>query len=289
MSKLLFGYGYLGLRVANLWRDAGETVHIITRSANRAASLQNAGYRTTVADVTQPDTLQNLPPAETVLFAVGYDRTQTNSIHSVYAGGVQNVLAALPVSVKQFIYISTTGVYGPASGGWVDELTPPNPQRDGGRASLAAEQLLGENSVILRLAGIYGPGRIPYLDKLRAGLPIAAPCAGWLNLIHVDDAALAVLATEAWAAESWTKGQAMGPHVFCVSDGQPVVRGDYYREVARRIGAPEPQFVDPDPMSPAAARASADKRVSNDKFVQTLEVPLAYPSYREGLAGVLAG
>ncbi|NOY30392.1 MAG: SDR family oxidoreductase [Planctomycetes bacterium] len=271
MSKLLFGYGYLGLRVANLWRDAGDTVHIVTRSARRAASLQNAGYQTTVADVTQPDTLQNLPPAETVLFAVGYDRTQTDSIHTVYAGGVQNVLAALPASVKQFIYISTTGVYG-ASGDWVDELTPPNPQRDGGRASLAAEKLLGENSVILRLAGIYGPGRIPYLDKLRAGQPIAAPSKGWLNLIHVDDAASIVLAAESWAAE----GQAAGPHLFCVSDGQPVVRGDYYCEVARRIGAPEPQFVEPHPTSPAAARAAADKRICNKKMLSTLKPHLAY-------------
>ena len=109
------------------------------------------------------------------------------------------MLAALPSDTGRFIYISTTGVYGTAGGEWVDEETPPDPQRDGGRASLAAEQVLaahplGARSIILRLAGIYGPGRVPFLDKLRAGEPIPAPSAGYLNLIHVDDAAAVVVA-----------------------------------------------------------------------------------------------
>ena len=81
---------------------------------------------------------------------------------------MRNVLAALPAETGRLIYISTTGVYGPADGDWVDEVTPPDPQREGGRASLAAEQVLaahplGQRSVILRLAGIYGPGRVPFI------------------------------------------------------------------------------------------------------------------------------
>ena len=165
MSKLIFGCGYLGERVARRWKKDGANVHVVTRSANRKARLSSEGYQTTVANLTQPTTLNDLPPADTVLFAVGYDHSQNNSIHDVYAGGVQNVHAALPETVKRFIYISTTGVYGPAGGDWVDEHTPPNPLRDGGRASLAAEQTiashpLGTNAIILRLAGIYGLGRI---------------------------------------------------------------------------------------------------------------------------------
>ena len=97
----------------------------------------------------------------------------------------ENVLAALPSDVGRFIYISTTGVYGNAGGEWVDEDTPPDPQRDGGRASLAAEQVLAasplaDRGVVLRLAGIYGPGRIPFLDKLRAGEPIPA-VSDWVS------------------------------------------------------------------------------------------------------------
>ena len=77
------------------------------------------------------------------------------------------------------------------------------------------------------------------------------------------------------------------PHVFCVCDGQPVARGDYYREVARLIGADPPQFVTPAPDSPAAARATADRRISKAKLKQKLKYEFAYPSYREGLAAIL--
>lgn len=343
MSKLIFGCGYLGERVARLWRDAGETVYAVTRSEARAAKLQARGLNTIIADVTRPETLGDLPEADTLLFAVGFDRSVGNSIHEVYADGVKNVLAALPSLVKRFIYISTTGVYGPANGEWVDETTKPNPQRDGGKASLAAEHLLQKNpppfqggarggsdsnvvaessddsaphqtsprkgeelsdaghitapcegeepmsTTILRLAGIYGPDRIPYLAKLRAGEPIAAPSEGWLNLIHVDDAARIVL-----ASETQTTARPLQPttpeaaaEVLCVSDGNPVIRGDYYREVARRIGAAEPNFIAPDSSSPAAARAASDKRISNSKLVEQLNFQFAYPSYREGLAAIL--
>lgn len=293
MTKLIFGCGYLGHRVAKLWQAGGETVCVVTRSIDRAARLRDEGFQVVVADVTNADTLADLPPAETVLFAVGFDRTAGNTIHEVYADGVKNVLTALPSPVERFIYVSTTGVYGPADGGWVDENTPPDPQRDGGKASLAAEQhlregQLGEKSIVLRLGGIYGPDRVPYLAKLRAGDPIAAPSQGWLNLIHVDDGAAIVLAAEAWAAESCPDGHAVEQHVYCVCDGVPVVRGDYYREVARRIGAQPPQFVAPAPDSPAAARATADRRISNAKLQQRLNFEFAYPSYREGLASILS-
>jgi len=289
MTKLIFGCGYLGLRTAQLWLDQGEAVTVVTRSSDRAQQLTQLGYQTLVADVTQPHTLSNLPTADTVLFAVGYDRNSNDSIQEVYADGIKNVLAALPTTVQQFIYISTTGVYGPADGNWVDENTSPNPLRDGGRASLDAEHLLtthtlGKHAAILRLGGIYGPGRIPYLAQLRAGQPIAAPSQGWVNLIHVDDAAQLALATDRWLTN---QPQAPSPHIFCVTDGQPVVRANYYHKVAQCIKAPEPTFIEPDPSTPAAARALADKRVSNEKLTQTLNQSLKYPSYKQGLAAIL--
>jgi nucleoside-diphosphate-sugar epimerase len=261
-----------------------------------------AGVFTGQADVTKTETLYWLPqiadlrlggtPPESLLYAIGFDRSAGPDIHAVYAGGLRNVLAALPPSVTRVIYISTTGVYGTAGGGWVDETTPTDPQREGGKASLAAEQILkahplGKRSAILRLAGIYGPGRVPYLDKLRAGEPIAAPSEGWLNLIHVDDAARIVVAVDRWLAD---RAASDGPHLFCVSDGSPVVRGEYYAEAARLIGAPPPRFTAPPADSPAAARAGADRRVSNAKLHEWMReagISLEYPSYREGLAEIL--
>src|SRR3954451_20891125 len=136
MTKLMFGCGYLGERVARKWREAGHTVAVVTRSVNRAIVFRQAGYEAIVADVTRPETLTSLPVADSVLFAVGFDRTSKNSIRQVCADGMSNVLAALPAETGRLIYISTTGVYGPADGGWVDEATLPAPRREGGQASL---------------------------------------------------------------------------------------------------------------------------------------------------------
>lgn len=283
-TRLIFGCGYLGRRVTRRWLEQGDRVIALTRKQATAEAFRSEGIEPIVADVTDPESLRELPSADTLLYAVGYDRSASPSIHEVYAVGFRRALAATP-EVGRAIYISTTGVYGDAGGEWVDEQTPPNPARDGGRASLAAEQALydptwRDRRVILRLAGIYGPDRLPYLAKLVAGEPIAASQHGWLNLIHVDDAAEAVVAAASTAAP---------PAIVCVSDGDPPQRGDYYAEAARLLAAPTPSFETPAAGSPRAARAAADKRVANRLLIERLGVRLKYPSYREGLAAILAG
>jgi nucleoside-diphosphate-sugar epimerase len=289
--KLVVGAGYLGLRVANMWARAGVHVFAATRSSWREPI---DGLSTVNFDVTSPGDCAELCAAigdiESVLYAVGFDRDAGPDIQAVYSGGLANVLAALPVSVHRVIYISTTGVYGSHNGEWVDELTPPDPRREGGRASLAAEQALAAHplsrrSVILRLAGLYGPGRVPHLDKLGAGEPLPVPRDGWLNLIHVDDAARIVVAADAWLA---VQDEAETPHIFCVSDCAPVCREEYYGQAARLLGAPPPRFISPPPDSPASQRAAANRRVRNAKMRETFGISLDYPSYREGLAAILS-
>jgi nucleoside-diphosphate-sugar epimerase len=283
--RLIFGCGYLGLRVARRWRDTGQRVIAITRSPERAERLAAEGVEPLVADVLDPATLTRLPLAATVLYAVGYDRAAGASRRTVYVGGLQSVLAALPAATGKLIYVSSTGVYGPSDDDWVDELTPCRPEREGGQACLEAEGLLaahplGQHSVVLRMAGLYGPDRLPNAADLRLGRPLAAPEHGYLNLIHVDDAASVVLAAEA---------RAPLPSLFVASDGNPVLRREYYAELARRLDAPSPQYASPTSDSPATARASASKRVRNTRLVQQLAVRFDYPSYREGLAAIVAG
>jgi nucleoside-diphosphate-sugar epimerase len=285
MHRIIFGCGYLGSRVAARWRDRGDDVTIVTRNAAKAAQMTAAGYRALVADVTQPASLRDLPAIDTLLYAIGYDRSSGHSIHEVYANGLRHVLDAIPSVTGRVVYISTTGVYGDAGGASIDEDTTPAPVREGGRASLAAEDVLrlhpmAKRGVVLRLAGIYGPDRVPFLQQLRAGLPIPAIETGNLNLIHVDDAAEVVLLASNVSIPRL-------PRVYCVSDGCPVLRGEYYREVARQIGAPPPEFVAPDAASPRAVRAQSDRRVSNDRLIRELRVTLRCPSYREGLAAIL--
>jgi nucleoside-diphosphate-sugar epimerase len=283
MAKLIFGCGYLGRCVAERWLAAGEVVYAVTRTASRAAELAASGIQPIVGDVAGASPIELPKDVRTVLFAVGFDRSGSRSIEDTYVGGVARAIGAMQGSLERFIYISSTGVYGQVAGNEVDETSLCRPTRDGGRACLAAEDTLrgsrfGERALILRLAGIYGPGRIPRSADLLAGKPIDAPATGWLNLIHVEDAAQIVLLAEM---------RAPLPSLYVVSDGQPVVRGDYYRELARLLGAPSPKFVAPPGGSPAAARAGSDKRVNPAKMLADLQPKLAYPSFREGLAAIV--
>jgi nucleoside-diphosphate-sugar epimerase len=282
--KLVVGCGYLGRRVAQRWRQAGHEVFAVTRSPLRAVDFARAGWQPIVADVLQLETLVDLPAASTLLYAVGYDRGQNLGIEEVYLRGLVNVLNALPTATGRVIYVSSTGVYGDCAGQWIDEQTPCNPDRAGGRACLAAEKALlahprGAEAVVLRMAGIYGPGRIPKRESLESGGPIPAPPTGWLNLIHVDDAASVVLASA---------NAAPGPRCYLVSDGCPIARRDYYTELARLLDAPAPKFAGPDTTLPSAARSINNKRVSNARLINELDIQLAYPSFREGLAAIVA-
>ncbi len=278
-DKLVVGCGYLGRRVAEAWLRDGHRVWVTTRNADRAKNLAESGLFPLLVDVTEPERFPPLPEVATVLFAVGFDRAAQKPQHAVYVEGLQHILSALPASVARFIYISSTGVYGQATGDRVDEDTPALPLRDGGRACLAAEQLLqasafGARSMILRLAGIYGPLRVPRSESIRGGDAIDAPADGYLNLIHVDDAVQIIQAVERLAP----------PRRYVVSDGQPCLRRDYYREIARLLDAPPPTFTAPTPDSPAAQRAASDKRIDPRRLFADIGVSLRYPSYREGLA-----
>jgi nucleoside-diphosphate-sugar epimerase len=283
MAKLVIGCGYLGHRVALRWQAAGKRVLVTTRSARRAETLRSEGFEPIVLDVTHPCDLSELPKLSSVLYAVGFDRSAGHGQRDVYVKGLNHVLAALSGRHCRILYISSTGVYGQSDGSWVDERSVCQPTRDGGRVCLEAEgrlatHPLGAGAVILRMAGLYGPGRIPLQKLLMDGQPIPVPEEGYLNLIHVDDAAEVVLAAEA---------KTQVPRWFVVSDGNPVWRKDYYEELARRLGAPLPRFVPPPADSTANSRASSSKRICNRRMTEELEVRFRYPTFREGLAAIL--
>ncbi|HVX15179.1 MAG TPA: SDR family oxidoreductase [Pirellulales bacterium] len=285
-AKLIFGCGYLGHRVARRWLAEGHTVYAVTRHVDRAAAWRGEGLHAIVADVTRPATLVDLPAVDSLLFAVGHEGERGRGPTNDHVAGLANVLEAISPAVRRLIYISSTGVYGDCQGEWIDEETACEPQRPSGRACLTAEQMLVEHAysartVILRLAGIYGPGRIPRKDVLLAGEPIDAPQHGYLNLIHVDDAVRAVLAADRVSAEL--------PRRYLISDGSPVVRGEYYAELARLLGAPPPRFRPPDIETPAHARAAADKRVCNARMAAELKVALRFIDYRAGLRAIVGG
>ncbi len=283
-SRMIVGCGYVGKPLAAKWHALGDVVFPTTRSQDRARQFEQQGWQPILADVTRPETLRQLPEADTVVFAVGYDSDSGASREDVYAEGLKNVLEHLSEATRRLVFVSTTGVYGDADGQTVDEETPCEPARAGGKAFLKAEQYLrnhpvwSQRSITLRMAGIYGPQRIPRSADIEAGKPIPAPGGGALNLIHVDDAVQAIcLAADA---------EEFSP-LYIVSDGSPVDRRDYYREVARLLEAPEPTFEDPEADSPAAQRAKSDRKMSNARLVTELGFQPTHASYREGLTAIL--
>ena len=271
MRRLVVGCGYLGERVARVWRDAGDEVYATTRGPG-ADGLSRAGLRPIVLDVTQGPRLGALPEVDTVVFAVGRARRSDARMFDIHVEGLRAVLDALPRSTGRVIYTSSTGVYAQAAGEWVDEESVCEPVREGGMACLSGERLLfaharGRDALVLRLAGLYGPGRVPRSADVTAGRPVAGSPDAYLNLIHVEDAARAVVAAAA-----------LGPgtgRTYVVSDGSPPTRTEYVRQLATRLGVSPPRF---------EGGSGLGKRVRNARAVRELGLRLKYLSYREGLA-----
>jgi len=276
MSKLIVGCGYLGLRVAARWLTAGQRVYATTRSAERAATLRQLGIDPVLCDVLIPDSLRSLPAAETTLYCVGFDRAAGQSMRAVYVDGLANFVRQ--TSPTKLIYVSSTGVYGQTAGEEVDETAATEPQEDSGRTVLEAERHLPATALTLRFAGIYGPGRLLRRQALLAGEPLVGDADKWLNLIHVEDGATAVLAAE-------THGQP--GRVVNVCDDEPVRRRDFYTLLARLLGAPEPRFVPPQPGAPVPGHERANRRLVNRRLRTELGVQLLYPSFRAGLPASL--
>ena len=283
-KRLIIGSGYLGLRVAKLWQTLGHDVHLLTRSEQTATIFEQQGFTAHIGDVTQLSTLDHFPAATEVLYAVGFDRTGNYDFHDVYCQGLENIIERLPQTPNRFIHISSTGVYGQVDGSLVDEETLAEPMRDAGTAALAAEKALRQSSlaasaVSLRLGGIYGPDRVPYLKQIIAGEPLAVPFRGWLNLVHVQDAVQIIeLLCQA----------PLQHHLYLVTDGVPVLRQDYLNEIARLLQAPDITWAVSDPSTAVAKRALGSKRIDTRRLQGDLQFNWKYPSYREGLASILS-
>jgi len=273
VPNLIVGCGYLGRRVARCWLESQHPVAALTRG--NTTSLAAQGIHPIVGDVLDRETLRQIPQAATVLYAVGFDRTAGKTMREVYIDGLGNVLDVFPADTR-FIYISSTSVYGQSDGSLVDETSPTVPEGEAGKVVLDAETLLRArrpDAIILRFAGIYGPDRLlRRQSQLRSGEPFPGDPDRWLNLIHVDDGASAILAAEVHGAFG---------AVYNIVDDEPAPRRAFYSLLAELMGAPPPHYDNrPEP------RAN-NRRVSNTKAKSALGWLPNYPSYREGLPAAI--
>jgi nucleoside-diphosphate-sugar epimerase len=276
MSVLVIGCGYLGLRVAREWVTAGRKVYALTR--NRADLLRSHVIEPIVGDVLEPASLKGLPQTDTVLYAVGLDRNAGRAMREVYVTGLENVMGALDqaqgrpsLGFQRFLYVSSTSVYGQPVGSWIDETSPTEPLEESGKVVLEAEHLLRQfrpEAVILRFAGIYGPGRVLRRASLLKGEAVPGDGERFVNLIHVDDGVRAVLAAEANAEPGET---------YLIADDAPPTRRELFIRTAELIGAPPPRFE-------GGGAGEANRRVSNAKAKRRLGFRPLFPSIAEGLS-----
>jgi nucleoside-diphosphate-sugar epimerase len=284
MSKLIIGCGYLGMRVARRWMEDGQAVAAVTRSHARADALKRQGVLAIVADIMRPAALDNLPEAQTVLFAAGYDVAGGYSRQDLYVKGLQAALNAISPGTRRIVFISSTSVYGQSEGEWVDESSRCDPITASGKAFLEAEKTLaasrfGPCAIVMRLAGLYGPGRMRRRTKeLMAGKSIVSSKERFLNLIHIEDAAGVVIAADKLARP---------PCRYVIADGCPVQFGDYLAYLAKLLGVGSPAIIEPSQSEASETSGQTNKRVSNAKMLAELGVRLKYPTYREGLEAAL--
>ena len=258
-TRLIAGCGYLGRRVADQWRSSGCDVAALTRSGDRAEDFRQGGITPFVTNLAVESDLRPLPPADVVLWAVGFDHTADVTREDIWLRGLQRLLNRISSVPRRFLYVSSTGVYGQSDGQTVDEETPPDPRTAGGRCCVAAEQLLRQHClqffpqtqlVILRMAGIFGPGRLlRRISDLQTHKPLPGEPDQWLNLIHVQDAVRMI---------NYVSSADAVPPVINVVNSDTVTRRQYYARLAELVQAPAPVFE----TSPTPARQrGGNKRV----------------------------
>ncbi len=290
---LVIGCGYLGQRVATAWRELGWDVSAMTRSEQRARELGEQGLTPLVGDVTDPGSLSGClggllsgwTESDVVLFAVSRDRERTlPTFGDVMLGGLSNVIDVLVEGGSQLVMISSTGVYGQSAGEWVDEDSPTEPVRENGSVLVESESMvrrrLGGRGRVLRLAGLYGPGRlIARRETLLLGSSLGGDPKAWLNLVHIDDATQAVV-----SASTWEGGSGEG-RTWLVCDDRPVLREEYFGRLAELFGAGAPNF---DPAGEGSRIAGLGKRCRNERMKRELGVELLYPDIADGLSAAVS-
>ena len=257
---LIAGCGDLGLRVAQLLAKENSANRSWGLRRHPGVELTNdlLGFTWIAADLTQPDSLRDLPKDIThVLYTAAPNARTEEDYRAVYREGLERVLKAIASpALQRVLFVSSTAVYGDHGAQWIDEDTPTAPKSFNGRVLLDTEQWLRSQSaqfetINLRLSGIYGPGRSYLLDRLRAGLATApAAESHWVNRIHIEDAAAAVL-----HLMNLPKPQP----IYLVTDSAPLPMRVLYDALAKLVGGPTPA-------EGAAPASVGSKRLSNARL-----------------------
>ena len=264
-NVLIIGCGDTGGRLAVLLAQAGHAVTGVRRSAHMLP-----GVTLLQADITRPFRLDIAPP-DYLFILLSPGESSREAYEWCFLGGLEHLKAALgEAAPRRVFFVSSTSVYGESAGEWVDETTPPRPAGFNGEVLLQAEARAAAYwpaVTVVRIAGIYGEGRLRLLRWVQAGRPVDP--AQWSNRIHAQDAARLL----AFLLERDAAGQALDDLYLGVDD-RPVLQADVLDWLAERLGVP-----------PVPRRAAGDsgqgRRIRNGR-IRALGFQPRYPDYRDG-------
>lgn len=275
---LIAGCGDLGTEVGLRLAAAGHPVTALRRDPTVLPRSFDAGS----ADLTRDGGIPPLPDDIELVVHAAAGARGVDGYRALYRDGLRRVLDAVAATrshPRRVLLVSSTAVYAITDGSWVDESTVTEPSRPTGGAVLEAERvarLADTPSVVLRLAGIYGPGRTRLIDQVREGTARIPDPPTHTNRIHRDDAAAAVV------------------HLLTLDDPPPVVlgvdddpaeKGAVLRFLADELHLPHPPPAEDDTVGQGRG---GDKRCRNDLLRATGWAP-TYPTFREGYRAMLAG
>jgi nucleoside-diphosphate-sugar epimerase len=286
MRCLIVGCGYVGLPLgAELVRQDHEVFGLRRSGANE---LKAAGIQPLVADITKPETLAKLPQDfDWVVNCAASGGSSADDYRKLYLEGNRNLIAWLADSPpEKFVYTSSTSVYGQNDGSIVKETSPAGPVAETAMVLIKAEKSLlaavadrKVPAVILRVAGIYGPGRGHWFRQfLRGEARIEGDGSRWLNMIHRNDVVGCIIA----ALERGKSGE-----IYNAVDDEPVTQSKFFEWLAAELNRPLP------PRIPAEAeiqrkRGVTNKRVNNAKLRKELKYEFRFPDFRKGYGAEIA-
>jgi nucleoside-diphosphate-sugar epimerase len=279
----IVGCGYTGRRLAIRLRNSGSSVRGFAASAASLRQITALGM-----EALQLDLDAAMPAVDFTGHLVYYSVPPAQGHGDVRLVRFLEGLCGTP---QRLVYLSTTGVYGDQAGATVTEDTTPAPRTERAIRRMSAEKALREwadlhevSWSVLRVAGIYGPGRLP-LDRLRRGVPaIAPPEATPSNRIHVDDLVTACVAAGLAAAAD--------RRIYNVTDGSDHTLTEYLQRVARIAGLPSPPLVSRAQAQLTLCASSRSflgesRRVANGRMLKELAVEVEYLDLDAGIRASL--
>lgn len=271
MRVLIAGCGDVGNVLAVKLLHEGHTVYGLKRDASTLPD----GVNPVEADLLDPATLAGLPAdIDSLVFMPTPAARNQAAYEAIFITGWKNLWAALKRVPDRVLLVSSTAVYGEDDGGTVDEATNPEPTGFNGKVLLEMEKTAArctENLVIVRISGIYGPGRERLIRlAVSKDLEIQQTPPYFTNRIHRDDAAAALK-----HLLEIDKPEAL----YLATDDQPAPRYEVVEWLAGVQGGASPRGI-------ADENASSGKRVSNRRLRDS-GFSLTYPEYRSGYAAVL--